>query len=97
MIWATATCRATGHREGGSPYSGQNYYAIRRGNWKLLQNMPLESCQLYNMADDPGETHNLVTEQPKKVEELSRALQNHTAHVGATAWQSGSNDEKLWE
>ncbi|MBC8152017.1 MAG: hypothetical protein H7Z72_03820 [Bacteroidetes bacterium] len=52
---------------------------------------PADLIILLILADDPGETHNLVTEQPKKAKELSRALQNHIARVGATAWQSGPN------
>jgi len=43
--------------------------AVRRGDWKLVAkaNRPWE---LYNMAEDRSETHNLADSHPQKVNEL---------------------------
>ncbi|MEM9659612.1 MAG: sulfatase-like hydrolase/transferase, partial [Planctomycetota bacterium] len=40
-------------REGGQKYMGQTIWAIRRGDWKLLQNTPQEPFQLFQLAEDP--------------------------------------------
>ncbi len=47
-------------REGGTRYGGQSVYAVRMGDWKLLQNSPYEPYELYNLAEDPLEEHNLI-------------------------------------
>ncbi len=52
--------------------------AIRMGDWKLLvgaggkakETKAQESDQLYNLAEDIGETRNLAAEQPSKLKEL---------------------------
>jgi hypothetical protein len=47
--------------------------ALRQGNWKLI--LPTANAndrpQLYNLADDLGESRNLAAKQPAKVKELS--------------------------
>jgi arylsulfatase A-like enzyme len=48
--------------------------ALRRGAWKLIpqrKNAPLE---LYNLADDIGETKNVAAENPRVVKEMSDLL-----------------------
>ena len=47
--------------------------AIRMGDWKLLVGAggkQKEADQLYNLAEDIGETRNLAAEKPEKVKEL---------------------------
>jgi len=48
--------------------------AIRDGNWKLLLMEDGSGAQLYNLAKDPGEKHNLAQEQPKVVRHLNKQL-----------------------
>lgn len=74
-------------REGGAPYFGQDYYAVRRGPWKLLHNTPFAPLQLYNLESDPGEQKNLVEENPKIYADLLKVLQLQIQRAGAMRWQ----------
>lgn len=54
------------HEEGGRQ-------AVRAGDWKLIrQNISSGSptLELYNIAEDPHEDHNIASQHPEKVEEL---------------------------
>lgn len=49
--------------------------AVREGDWKLIWHTLLpQSVELYNLAEDPSETKNLAAEQPEKVAELERRI-----------------------
>jgi arylsulfatase A-like enzyme len=48
--------------------------AVRDGDWKLLMMEDGARPQLYNLATDPGESHNLAAAQSAVVERLSREL-----------------------
>ena len=74
-------------REGGTRYGGQPIYAIRKGDWKLLQNSPYEAYELYNLRNDPLEQKNLIKEHPKKYKELNAILMEHIQVGGQTPWQ----------
>lgn len=77
MIWM--------RREGGQ-YGGQDYYAIRRGPWKLVQNSPFEPFELFNLADDPKEAAPVSGNHPMRAE-LARALREHVLRAGSVPWQ----------
>lgn len=47
---------------------------IRRGNWKLLENVDKIPYQLYNLATDPYETKNVAANNPTIVTTLHAAL-----------------------
>jgi arylsulfatase A len=49
-------------------------FAFRSGPWKLVEGTGRKPHELYNLADDPGETRNLAAEQPGRVAELAAAL-----------------------
>ena len=74
-------------REGGARYGGQSIYAVRLGNWKLIQNSPWQPLELYNLEVDPREVRNVADQQPKKYEELLRLLMNHIQQGGRIPWQ----------
>ena len=74
-------------REGGPAYAGKSYEALIRGNWKLLQNSPFGRRELYNLRDDPHETHDLSGSRPKELAEMTAALQAHVQRGGAVPWQ----------
>jgi arylsulfatase A len=57
--------------------------AIRDGDWKLVQHFEDGSVELYNLADDSGETKNLATAEPQRAEELRRRLHAWRISVGA--------------
>ena len=41
-----------------------------RGDWKLLQNSPMGPFELYNLADDPQEQHDLASSNREQFNEL---------------------------
>jgi arylsulfatase A-like enzyme len=77
-------------REGGGywghEYWGQDRYAVRYGDWKLLQNSPFEPLRLFNLKDDPGEQNPLGAKH-KMHRHLLGALQDHILETGAVPWQ----------
>jgi arylsulfatase A-like enzyme len=74
-------------REGTLHYNGQDYYAVRRGNWKLVQNHPFRPLELYNLAEDPLEKQDLAGTERKVYEALSKTLRRHIIRSGAVPWQ----------
>ena len=74
-------------REGGPKYFGQDYYAVRRGPWKLMHNSPFEPYQLFNLETDPAEQRDLSREEPRVFQELIRILEAHLQKAGAVPWQ----------
>ena len=74
-------------REGGLNYGGKAYHALRKGDWKLLQNSPFQPMELYNLKEDPFEKNNLIKTQPEVVKELNQLLMVHIQEGGKTPWQ----------
>lgn len=74
-------------REGGRRHEGQDYYAVRRGYWKLMQNSPFERYKLFNLRDDPLEEHDLADQEPGVRASLSQALRRQIQKAGAIPWQ----------
>lgn len=72
-------------REGGS-YAGMCYYAIRQGQFKLLQNTPFEPLQLFNIYSDPSEKLPLIDES-KEFDKLQYNLSQHIRKSGLIPWQ----------
>ena len=75
-------------REGGPGYHGRDYYAMRRGEWKLVQGTPFEPYRLFHLGDDPLEQHDRSAAERGVVAELSRALRRHLQKAGAVPWQA---------
>jgi len=79
MIWV--------RREGNMRYQGRDYYAFRRGDWKLVQNSPFEPYSLYNLQQDPMETTDVSRRNPSIHRMLTRALMDHIQAAGSIPWQ----------
>ncbi|MGD9644841.1 MAG: sulfatase-like hydrolase/transferase [Pirellulales bacterium] len=57
--------------------------AIRDGDWKLVEQFEDGSVELYNLAQDPGEAHDLATSEPSRAADLRDQLARWRASVGA--------------
>lgn len=62
-------------------------WAIRRGDWKLVQNGgSREPPRLYNLADDIGEKHNLITAQPDQAAQIQALWAQWNAEQAEPKW-----------
>ena len=58
---------------------------LRQGDWKISNiNKPFGSSdwQLFNLATDPGEIHNLASAEPDKLKQLIAQWQRYSERVG---------------
>jgi len=56
---------------------------IRQGPWKLIETFDPAGIELYNLANDLGETKNLAAAEPGRVKELRAKLDAWRKEVGA--------------
>jgi arylsulfatase A-like enzyme len=75
-------------REGGPVYGGKTIEALRKGDWKLLQDNPFAPQELYNLKNDPREEYDMISKAPKVLNELRAALRKHIQIGGAVPWQA---------
>ena len=59
------------------------YGAVRHKDWKLIEFYEEGDLELFNLAEDPNETRNLVDSQPEKTKELLGMLNKWRTDVGA--------------
>jgi arylsulfatase A-like enzyme len=75
-------------RDSAIHHSGSGAFALRQGDWKLIvgtkgdgyiNDLPREDApgQLYNLGDDPHETHDLWDTHPEMVERLHAVLDGY--------------------
>ena len=74
------------HSEGAVPYG-----AIRKGDWKLIENFEDNRVELYNLATDLGEKSDLAGAQPARRDELLSDLRAWRKQVGAQMPTVASN------
>jgi translation initiation factor 2 beta subunit (eIF-2beta)/eIF-5 len=60
--------------------------AIGMGDWKLVKEARQAHWELYNLAEDIGETRNLAEKMPKKVKEIEEAWQEWNAQLQPPKW-----------
>jgi arylsulfatase len=48
--------------------------ALRKGDWKIVREKPDQPWQLFDLANDLREAHNLANDQPERVAELIAAF-----------------------
>lgn len=75
-------------REGGPAYGGKTIEALRRGDWKLVQDSPFGPRELFNLKRDPQETTDLAKSEPEVFRALSAALQAQMQRAGNVPWQA---------
>jgi arylsulfatase A-like enzyme len=63
-----------------------NKSAIRRGDWKLVVGESGPGPELFNLAEDAGESKDLSAAHPDKVKELQAAWQEWNAQLQAAKW-----------
>jgi arylsulfatase A-like enzyme len=99
---------AEGARDHLVSHSINGTFAIRRGAWKLVlapdsggwsaprpgskQTASLPRLQLYNLADDLGEQHNLQDREPERVRELTALLERLVAEGRSTPGKRQPNN-----
>ncbi|MFZ5829955.1 MAG: sulfatase [Planctomycetota bacterium] len=59
--------------------AAQNGCSVRLGDWKLVRDYQKPAFELYNLADDLGETNDLIARNPEKANELEVLLMDHFA------------------
>ena len=91
-------------REHAVSQSSGGLIGIRKGSWKLIfgagsggwgkgrDDLP---AQLYNLADDLGETNNLYAVRPEKVEELTALMERLVNDGRSTPGQKQKNDKSF--
>lgn len=57
--------------------------ALRKDNWKLVVHYENNLTELFNLADDPGETTDIANENQEKVTELKKLLDKKLKESGA--------------
>ena len=89
-------------------HSIKGIFAIRKGPWKLelcadsggwsksenkaAEGQTLPPVQLYDMAKDVGERHNVAKDNPEVVAQLTKLLESYLANGRSTPGANGSND-----
>ena len=63
---------------GGSPGG-----AVRSGDWKLIEFYGPKRVELYNLADDLGEDHDLAAAEPERTARMLSMLRAWRDEVGA--------------
>ena len=64
---------------GGGPSS-----AMRKGDWKVIEQFETQSFEIYDLAHDPTESRNLFDAEPDKARELIADLRTWQDETGAT-------------
>jgi len=70
-------------------------WAIRKGNWKLLQT-PDGGVRLFDLATDIGEKHDLAADNPDVVAELQKDYSAWSSELSEPKWQGrqrGANNK----
>jgi arylsulfatase A-like enzyme len=87
-------------KENGEPHDVlywrfHNKQAIRAGDWKLVREQRQGRWELYNLADDIGESRDLADKMPEKVKELDKKWQQWNAQLQSPKWiRQDSRTEK---
>ena len=67
--------------------------AVRHSDWKLIKSY--DNTWLFNLANDIGESNNLVKTKPEIVEQLETLYNEWRSHMNEPAWPSKPNRRKI--
>ena len=81
-------------REGGTDWAAQCSYALRLGDWKLVQNKPNQAPEVYNLREDPLEKTDVIQQEPKIYQKLNSLLMQHIQESGRIPWQKPTKLDK---
>ena len=65
------------------------YRTVRHGDWKLAVDPIIQQTWLFDLAQDPGERHNVAAIHPEVVADLKARLASHDAEMVPPLWDSG--------
>ena len=65
--------------------------AMREGDWKFIRDLDGKEY-LYNLKEDPAETHNLIAAKGRQAEAMRKAHATWAAGMGEPAWKPRSTD-----
>ncbi|WNO53569.1 sulfatase-like hydrolase/transferase [Stakelama saccharophila] len=83
LFWAYGKAGAKRQpRTPADPHDVSPRYAVREGDWKLLVNADGVDPELYNLASDPVEAHDVAAENPRVRDSLLGKLERWTASLG---------------
>ena len=69
----------------GAPGPGIHpFSAVRHGRWKLIWFHERQDVELYDLASDPGENHDLATSKPDIVTSMKQTLRDWLRRTGAS-------------
>ena len=70
--------------------------AIREGDWKLIEHYEDGKLELFNLAQDIGEEHDLAAREPRRVAELKAKLADWRKAIGAQENEPNPNFDTAW-
>jgi arylsulfatase len=62
------------------------YRALRKGDYKIVSTLPKNTWELYNLATDRSELHDLSKSMPEKVAELDALYTKMAKESDVTEW-----------
>lgn len=77
--------------------SGGDGFAIRSGDWKLVNDIGMESPALYDLTNDIAEDHDLSTAQPERLKDLVGKYETWCKNLETPRWTEGHTKNMLNE
>jgi arylsulfatase A-like enzyme len=87
LFWHFPHYTEQGSRPGG---------AVREGDWKLIEHYEDGKLELFNLAQDISEEHDLAAQEPKRTSELKAKLAAWRKAVGAQENKPNPNFDPAW-
>ena len=76
-------------------YEGGFQQAVRQGDWKLVRQLPAMEVELFNLAEDIGETRNVARQNPQIVAKLQGLCRG--ARTESPVWSSSGRKPNFQE